>query len=165
MKKHNSACFIGWLTALIPDICAFLLLLAAQTIHTIHVCSRLGLAQWHQRSYSQTPSPLLNLAQESVFCLTHTKLPPQAHTANATTGINRCCQPLPYKSSSPFLCRVLALTSELLWGHTTVTVGGQSPGWRADAVVGPWGVHTLAVLTVGWVLTLVYIWKETEIHS
>lgn len=99
------------------------------------------------------------------FCLTHTKLPPQVHTANATPGINRCCQPLPYKSSSPFLCRVLALTSELLWGHTTVTVSGQSPGWRADAVVGPWGVDALAVLTVGWVLALVYIWKETKIHS
>lgn len=45
---------------------------------------------------------------------------------------------------------VLALIdiSLLLWGHTAVAVRGQDPGRRADAVVGPRGVHTVAILTV-----------------
>ena len=54
-----------------------------------------------------------------------------------------------------------ALTSLLLGGHTAVTVGGQHPGRRADAVVRPWSVHTVAVLTVGRVLTLIYICRTT----
>lgn len=54
---------------------------------------------------------------------------------------------------------VLALIhiSLLLWSHTTVAVGGQRPGRRADAVVRPRSVHTEAVLTVFWVLTLIRI--------
>lgn len=54
---------------------------------------------------------------------------------------------------------VCGLTSLLLRSHTTVPVGGQRPGRRADAVVRPRGVHTVAVLTVGWVLTLVDVWR------
>lgn len=54
---------------------------------------------------------------------------------------------------------VLALIhiSLLLRSHTTVPVSSQRPGWRADAVVRPWRVHTEAILTVLWILTLVYI--------
>ena len=54
-----------------------------------------------------------------------------------------------------------ALTSLLLRSHTAVTVGGQHPGRRADAVVRPWSVHTVAVLTVGRVLALIHICGTT----
>lgn len=50
-----------------------------------------------------------------------------------------------------------ALTSLFLWSHTAVAVIGQGPGWRADAVVGPQSVYTVAVFTVGWVLALIHV--------
>lgn len=66
-------------------------------------------------------------------------------------------QSLPLPRDTSKRCRVRALTGLLFRSHATVTVSGQGPGRITDAVVRPWSVHTSAVLTVGWVLTLVYI--------
>lgn len=54
-------------------------------------------------------------------------------------------------------CRVSALTSLFLRSNTAITVGCQRPGRGADAVVRPWSVHTMPILTIGWVLTLIHI--------
>lgn len=56
-----------------------------------------------------------------------------------------------------FMISPTALTRLLLRSHTTVTVDSEDPGWRAGAVVRPRGVHTVAILTVVWVLTLIHI--------
>ena len=50
-----------------------------------------------------------------------------------------------------------ALTSLLLRGHAAVTVDGQGPGRRADAVVRARSVHAVAVLTVERVLALIHV--------
>lgn len=135
---------------------------------------RLCFVQRQRHGYSQTPSPLLILARKKqtnkkntpVLCLAglYNTAPACAAwcVANAASPRTKRCFPNRCLCGSPMLFRALPLTCLLLRGHATVTVSGQRP-WRwADAVVGAWRVHTLAVLTVGWVLTLVHICREDK---
>lgn len=136
--------------------------------------SCLCLLQRYQHSYSQTSSPLLSLARKEKKQNKKTKNPllglarlyntaPACaawRAANAASPRIKRCFPNRCLCESPVLFRALPLTCLLLRGHATVTVSGQRPWRRADAVVGARCVHTLAVLTIGWVLALVHVCRE-----
>lgn len=66
-------------------------------------------------------------------------------------------------SSPASTCRASTLTSLLFRSHTAVSVCGQGPGRWADAVVRARSVHTVAILTVGCVLALIYIYRAQRL--